>query len=74
MTILFYRYGSICEPAIINTFRSLHINVVEECAEITNKNLSPSECVELVNHSILKEHPIFVFSINIKIILNTFTI
>ncbi len=64
MTILFYRYGSICEPAIINTFRSLNINVVEEKAEITNKKITPAECVKLVNRSIRENHPLFVFSIN----------
>ena len=30
MTILFYRYGSICEPSILQAFRSLNIEVVEE--------------------------------------------
>lgn len=64
MSILFYRYGSICEPAIINTFRNMNLDVIEETAEITNKNLAPSECVELVSKAILKHHPIFVFSIN----------
>ena len=64
MTILFYRYGSICEPDIINTFRALNIDVVEETAEVTDKNISPAKCVELVSHSIETHHPIFVFSIN----------
>jgi len=64
MNILFYRYGSICEPAIINTFRSMNINVIEETSEITNKSLTPSECVDLVNKYIQKHHPVFVFSIN----------
>lgn len=64
MTILFYRYGSICEPAILNAFRSLNIVVVEETAEITNKKLLPSQCIELMNRSIQNHHPAFVFSIN----------
>ncbi|MBQ8822688.1 MAG: glycosyltransferase [Lachnospiraceae bacterium] len=64
MNILFYRYGNICEPAIINTFRSLNINVIEETAEITNKKLLTSEKIELINRSIQKVHPVFIFSIN----------
>lgn len=64
MNILFYRYGNICEPGIIHAFQSLNITVNEETAEITNKNLSPAECVELINCSIQKSRPLFVFSIN----------
>ncbi len=64
MNILFYRYGNICEPAIINTFRKLNIDVTEETAEMTNKKLLPAECIELVNNAIQKTRPVFVFSIN----------
>lgn len=64
MTILFYRYGSICEPGIINTFRNLHITVYEETAEMTEKNLTPSQCVEKVSGSLKKIRPVFVFSVN----------
>ena len=64
MTILFYRYGSICEPGIINTFRNLHITVYEETAEMTEKNLMPSQCVEKVSGSLKKIRPVFVFSVN----------
>lgn len=64
MTVLFYRYGSICEPDIIEAFRQLNIDVTEETAEMTDKQLSPAKCVELVSHAIETTHPIFVFSIN----------
>ncbi len=64
MTILFYRYGSICEPDIIETFRQLNISVAEETAEMTDKQLSPSKCVALVSHAIEETQPVFVFSIN----------
>ncbi len=64
MTILFYRYGSICEPDIIEAFRQLNITVVEETAEMTDKQLAPAKCVELVSTAIETNNPIFVFSIN----------
>ena len=34
MTILLYRYGSICEPDMIDTFRSFRVEVEEICEEI----------------------------------------
>lgn len=64
MTILFYRYGSICEPDIIDAFRQLNITVAEQTAEMTDKQLAPSKCVELVSHDIENYQPVFVFSIN----------
>lgn len=64
MTVLFYRYGSICEPAIINAFRSLQIDVLEETTEMTNKSLTPAQCVELLSHTLETNRPVFVFSIN----------
>lgn len=64
MTVLFYRYGNICESDILNIFRSFNIDVIEETAEITDKTISPAKCVELVSHSIELHHPVFVFSIN----------
>ena len=64
MNILFYRYGSICEPDIIQIFNNNHLNVIEETIEITNKNVTSSQRVELVNQAILTHHPLFVFSIN----------
>lgn len=45
MKIYFYRYGSICEPDVIDSFKRLGLDVDEEIIEISNKNLSPSECI-----------------------------
>ncbi|MCM1185070.1 MAG: DUF3880 domain-containing protein [Lachnoclostridium sp.] len=64
MTILFYRYGNICEPDLITAFQDFGITVAEETAEMSNKNLPPAKCVELVSHSLDTLHPLFVFSIN----------
>lgn len=64
MTILFYRYGSICELSIIDTFRKLNIDVAEETAEINDKNITPAKCVELMSHALETIRPVFVFSVN----------
>lgn len=64
MTVLFYRYGSICEPGIIAALRNLNIDVMEETSEMDNKKLSPADCIELMRKDIEACHPVFVFSIN----------
>lgn len=64
MKLLFYRYGSICEPDIIEGFRELGLTVEQLTDEIQNKGLTAKELIELVSHYLL-EHPVdFVFSIN----------
>lgn len=64
MEILFYRYGSICEPDIITCFRAMQLEVVAETSQITDKKVTPSETVSAVS-KLLKEHSfLFVFSIN----------
>ena len=64
MNILVYRYGSICEPDIVEAFQKLQLNVIEETTEINQKNLLPSEQVKLVKEALDKYNPLFVFSIN----------
>lgn len=64
MNILLYRYGSICEPDIIDAFQKLQVNVIEEKTEMTNKKLTPADQVALVAKNIDMHHPLFVFSIN----------
>lgn len=64
MKILVYRYGSICEPDIIDAFRKLGLTVMEETTEITNKQLSSAERLKLVEAVLQREHPLFVFSVN----------
>lgn len=64
MTVLMYRYGSICEPDVIMTLQSLRIEVEEICEEITDKKLTAARRVELVSEGLEKCRPLFVFSIN----------
>lgn len=64
MNILFYRYGSICEPDIITGFKELGNTVTEITEEIYNKNLLPSEGLTLVKEELFNGNYDFVFSIN----------
>lgn len=64
MEILFYRYNSICEPDLIESFEKLGITVVEDRTQITEKNVSGERLVDEVAE-ILRNHSfIFVFSVN----------
>lgn len=64
MKLLFYRYGSICEPDIIDGFQELGHTITEITTEITNKALTPQESIQIVSKFLL-DHPVdFVFSIN----------
>lgn len=64
MEILFYRYNSICEPDIIQTFEAFGITVHTEELEMHDKGVTPQTCSARVAEWILS-HPLsFVFSIN----------
>lgn len=64
MKLLFYRYGSICEPSIINIFKRLHFTVTEDISEVTNKNITPGECAAKISNYLIQGGYSFVFSIN----------
>ncbi len=64
MEILFHRYGSICEPDIIEAFRLLGITVIEEDAEIRHKSIDADTRIKLLAEAILTHSVSFVFSIN----------
>lgn len=64
MNILFHRYGSICEPDIIEAFKVLGIEVDEETSEMTEKNISGDVRIKCLAERILTKKPTFVFSIN----------
>ena len=64
MKALIYRYGSICEPDIIDGFRELGIEVSEIDIEVHDKTVLPKQTVEIVSNY-LQDNPVdFVFSIN----------
>ena len=64
MKLLFYRYGSICEPDIIQTFLESGFEVDEFTKEIDNKNYSPSQSIKDVSMQLQNCTVDFVFSIN----------
>ena len=64
MNIIIHRYNSICEPDFIDAFKSLGIDVIEDCAEMTDKNLPLDTRVATLTELVLVNHPMFVFTIN----------
>lgn len=64
MKVLFYRYGSICEPFILKAFETLGIAVTELDKEIQDKSMQPSDCVKLVSSALMSGNYDFVFSVN----------
>lgn len=64
MNILFYRYGSICEPDILEVFQHMGFNVYEDTLEMTEKNLPLSRKLEVLTGILCEHHIDFVFSLN----------
>lgn len=64
MNILFYRYNSICEPDMIEALQELGHSVDEERAEMTNKQVSPSETIENVAKMLNQKAYDCVLSVN----------
>ena len=64
MNILFNRYGSICEPDIIASFKHLGFNITEDTREVYNKQLLPSDCIKGLNELLKQDTYSFIFSIN----------
>lgn len=64
MKIIFYRYGSICEPEILSAFQDYGITVIEDNTNVYGKKLASSVYVDNLNRLILEQKPLFIFSIN----------
>lgn len=64
MKNLFYRYGSICEPDLLDAFSELGLTVSELTIEMENKNLSLPDTVQIVSDTLLDNPADFIFSIN----------
>lgn len=64
MNILFYRYNSICEPDIIDTFEKLGHKVDSIIEEMDNKDVSAKDCLKLVSNALKAKAYDMVFSIN----------
>lgn len=64
MKILFYRYGSICEPDVLEAFEELGHSVTQITTEITNKELSWGDCARLVGQALSTYSYDCIFTIN----------
>ena len=62
-TILVYRYNSICEPAVIRSLKALGHNVIEITEEMTNKQITPQQCINLLKEQLLSKKIDAIFSI-----------
>ena len=71
MKIFFYKYGSICEPDISDSFRRLGFEVIDEDMEIYNKNLLPSQCVETVSKKLIDGQFTFHLSLTVLFLNST---
>lgn len=64
MKVLFYCYGSICEPSILESLQEYGLEVMEITAEVYNKKILPGERFRLINNIVSKNNISFVFTIN----------
>ena len=64
MKVLLYRYGSICEPDLIDGLKELGHDIIEVTEEIYNKDLTLSEIAKLVSTTLLSKPCDLVFTIN----------
>ena len=64
MNTLFYRYGSICEPDIIDALMEYGINVIGETVEVNNKNITAAQKADIVSKRLFEREYAFVFSVN----------
>lgn len=64
MRVLFYRYGSICEPFIQSAFARLGVETMELSLEVENKNCKPSDVTNALSSALFEKHCDLVFSVN----------
>lgn len=64
MKMFIYRYGSICEPDVIDAFKRLGFTITEETIEIQKKDLTPAECIKYISPELTADTYAFVFTIN----------
>lgn len=64
MKFLFYRYGSICEPDMIDALQELGHTVLELTMEISRKDIPPQEIVRTVSETLLQSNFDGVWSVN----------
>lgn len=64
MNLLFYRYGSICEPDMIEALEELGHTVAQITLEVTRKDVPPREVIRSVSDTLLSASYDGVMSVN----------
>lgn len=64
MNVVIHRYNSICEPDYIDAFKRLGLEVIEDKAEMTRKDIPADERIATIATLIMENRPMFVFTIN----------
>ncbi|MCR5120076.1 MAG: DUF3880 domain-containing protein [Lachnospiraceae bacterium] len=64
MKILFYRYGSICEPDMISAFKNLGLEVLEFRPGSDTSPSGSTDTLDMLVSLFEKEHFLFVFTVN----------
>lgn len=64
MKALFYRYGSICEPDMLDALKRAGLEMIEITDEILNKKITDSDRISLVEAELKTQDIVFVFTIN----------
>lgn len=64
MKVIFYRYGSVYEPDMLDAFKQAGLWVVEIDREITDKDITDQERIRIMNSAIEEHKPVFVYGVN----------
>lgn len=64
LKMLFYRYGSICEPDAEAAFAGYGLEVCSISREVTDKTISSKQRIALISEKFDRERPVFIFSID----------
>jgi spore maturation protein CgeB len=64
MKLYMYRYGSICEPDVLDAFERMGFDITQDTAEIYNKGLLPADCVKNTAPKLIDGGYLFAFSMN----------
>lgn len=64
MEALIYRYGSVCEPDIIETLQRLQFEVCEETVEVYDKEILPARAMSIVQKHFEQHAFSFVITVN----------
>ena len=64
MKIIFYRYGSVYEPDMLAAFTQAGLDVIEIDREITDKDVTDRERINILSTAIEEHGPVFVYGVN----------